>query len=106
MRSCLSGCFSKPQQIVFTGGMQMNDRKSWPAGKSALMAFPPQMRGSLRTGRLGSIQVRQNRQDNEKGRQHVLSLTATSCGLLKQPDKQECASLLRRSKPRLAFQTR
>src|SRR5215831_18048696 len=36
----------------------------------------------------GSIPVRRNRQVQREGWQHVSSLNATSCGLLKQPDKQ------------------
>src|SRR5215831_7352653 len=40
----------------------------------------------------GSIPVRRNRQVQREGWQHVSSLNATSCGLLKQPDKQELAN--------------
>ena len=86
-RFCLSGCFSRPQQIVFA--TKATDAKFWPRQRPPLMGFPGKAYVSGVPGTQGPIPVRRNPQAQRKGWQHELSLTATSCGLLKQPDKQE-----------------
>jgi len=90
---CLSGCFSKPQQIVFA--TKATDAKFWPRQRPPLMGFPRKAHVSGVPGTQGPIPVRRNPQAQRKGWQHELSLTATSCGLLKQPDKQETTRTLK-----------
>src|SRR5262249_39381723 len=66
--------------------------RSLARAKGPVMSFAQKSAG-FRRCRAGGLNPRvdRNPQARREGWQHVLWLTATSCGLLKQPDKQEAA---------------
>jgi hypothetical protein len=94
--SCLYGCFSRTQYVVFAAKLadarsKLGRDRSHVAGACA----PIQPRTLVRTGTFRSTAVRQACKAPTVGT-HPPLLTTTSGGLLKQPYKQETARLRER----------